>query len=132
MKKEFSKFQIASFKRTAQNVYPLVRRKEKVVNTINELNAELADLQMQIDAYQGPIKAMTGGYSTEDIIIREVIDTGSVDKKGNPIKQTVFKLKYPETVIPVEEPEEKEVPAETAEQDMAAPAEPQSEYVEAL
>ena len=106
MKKEFSKFQIASFKRTAQNVYPLVRKKEKLVEQINAAQAELSDIEAQIDAQQGYIKEATGGYTTEDIIIREVTDTGKTDKNGNPVKVTTFKLRYPDTVIPPAEEEE--------------------------
>lgn len=99
--KEFSKFQIASFKRTAQNVYPLVRRKLKLLAERQDIDNELASLQLQIDAYQGPIKEVTGGFTTEDLIVREVVATGAVDKNGHPVKMTTYKLKYPETVVPV-------------------------------
>lgn len=100
MKKQFSKFQIASLKRTAQNVYPLVREREKLVKILRETAEKLENIKLQLDAYQAPIKAATGGFTTDDLIVREVIDTGKLDKNGNPIKQTVFKLKYPETIIP--------------------------------
>lgn len=102
---KFSKTQIASFKRTAQNVFPLVRKKEKLIEQINAANAELTDIEAQIDAQQGYVKSVTGGYTTEDIIIREVTDTGKLDKNGNPIRVTTFKLKYPDTVIPPTEEE---------------------------
>lgn len=104
IKKEFTKFQIASFKRIAQNVAPLVRRKEKLLADIAKKQEELESIQIQIDAYQGPIKEATGGYTTEDLIVRQVVEAG-VDKNGNPIKSTSYKLKYPETVVPyTEEP----------------------------
>lgn len=102
VKKEFTKFQIASFKRTAQNVAPLVRRKEKISAEIQKLQEELESLQNQIEAYQGPVREATGGFTTEDIIVREVSVSGT-DKKGNPIKVTSYKLKYPDTVVPVVE-----------------------------
>lgn len=105
MKKQFSKFQIASFKRTAQNVYPLVRERNKLINTLKETAEKLENIKMQLEAYQAPIKAATGGYTTDDLIEREVIDTGKLDKNGNPVKQTVFRLKYPETIIPVSDEE---------------------------
>lgn len=98
--KEFSKFQIASIKRTAQNVYPLVRRKEKLLEQIKECSTELEELQAEIDGYQFPISKLTGGYTTEDLVVRNVIDTGKKDKSGNPIKITKYDLKYPETIIP--------------------------------
>lgn len=99
-KKEFSKFFTASLKRTAQNVYPLVRRKNKLLDEIAERQAELESIEQQIAGYQIPIKEATGGFTTEDLVKREVIDTGKVDKDGRPIKQTVYSLKYPETIVP--------------------------------
>ena len=101
-KKEFSKFFIASMKRTAQNVYPLVRRKTKLLEEMADMNAELQSIEAQIAGYQIPIKEATGGYTTEDLIVRKVTDTGKTDKDGRPIKQTTYELKYPETVIPEE------------------------------
>lgn len=99
-KKEFSKFFTASLKRTAQNVYPLVRRKHKLLDEIADRQAELESIEQQIAGYQIPIKEATGGFTTEDLVKREVIDTGKVDKDGRPIKQTVYSLMYPETIVP--------------------------------
>lgn len=99
-KKEFSKFFTASLKRTAQNVYPLVRRKHKLLDEIADRQAELESIEQQIAGYQIPIKEATGGFTTEDLVKREVVDTGKVDKDGRPIKQTVYSLKYPDTIVP--------------------------------
>lgn len=99
-KKQFSKFVIASIKRTAQNVQPLVRKKNALLKKVEEAQEELKMLQAQIDGYQIPIKAATGGYSTEDLVDRVVTTTDKLDKDGNPVKITQFVLKYPDTVIP--------------------------------
>lgn len=117
--KEFSKFQVATLKRVAQSVSPLVRAKEKLVNQITECEQELKSIQTQIDAFQGPIKEMTGGYTTEDLVVREVSVTDKLDKEGKPVKVTKWVLRYPDTVIPVEQ-EEQEVPeeAESVAEDM--------------
>lgn len=104
MEKKFNKIQIAAIKRTAQNVAQFTTKKEKLDAKIAELEAEKAALQPMIDAFQGPIKEMTGGYTTEDLVKREVIHTGKLDQKtGKEILQTRYSLKYPETVIPVAE-----------------------------
>lgn len=101
--KKFTKIEIAVIKRTAQNVAQFTTKKEKLDAKIAELEAEKAALQPTIDAFQGPIKEMTGGYTTEDLVRREVIKTGKFDNKtGKEILQTKYLLKYPETVIPVE------------------------------
>ena len=113
MKKTFSKIEIAVIKRTAQNVSQFVAKKEKLDAKIAELEAEKASLQPIIDSFQGPIKEMTGGYTTEDLVVRETVHTGKMDAKtGKEITQTRFVLKYPETVIPVEAEEGQEAQEE--------------------
>ena len=123
MEKKFSKIEIAVIKRTAQNVAQFVGKKEKLDAKIAELEAEKAALQPIIDSFQGPIKDMTGGYTTEDLVIREVVHTGKMDAKtGKEILQTRFVLKYPETVVPVDTAEE--APAQASpEEAMKAAAE---------
>lgn len=101
MEKRFSKIEIAAIKRTAQNVATFVTKKEKIDAKIAELEAEKASLQPMIDAFQGPIKDMTGGYTTEDLVQREVVKTGKLDPKtGKEVVSIRYTLKYPETVVP--------------------------------
>ena len=100
MKKEFSKFFIASLKRTAQNVSPLVRRKQKLQAEIVDREKELESIQKQLETYEAPIKEATGGYSTEDLIVRTVEVTDKTDKDGKPVKSTKWNLKYPDTIVP--------------------------------
>lgn len=103
MEKTFSKIEIAVIKRTAQNVAQFVNKKEKINAKIAELEAERESLQPIIDSFQGPIKELTGGYTTEDLVKRETVHTGKIDTKtGKEILQARFVLKYPETVVPVQ------------------------------
>ena len=133
MEKKFSKIEIAVIKRTAQNVSQFVTKKEKmnaeiekikaskqemidkyaatldekIAAKVAKVQAEIDTLQPIIDSFQGPIKEMTGGYTTEDLIIREVVHTGKMDANtGKELLQTRFVLKYPDTVVPpvTEEP----------------------------
>ena len=109
-KKNFSKIEIAVIKRTAQNVSQFTTKKEKLNAKIAELEAEKASLQPIIDSFQGPIKEMTGGYTTEDLVTREVVHTGKMDSKtGKEILQTRYVLKYPDTVVPSDEVAAEEV-----------------------
>ena len=80
---------------------------------IAEREEELNSIQIQLDTYEAPIKEATGGYTTEDLVVRTVEDTGKLDKDGKPIKQTKWALKYPDTLVPPTE--ETGAPAETAE-----------------
>ena len=99
--KKFSKFEIATIKRTAQNVNPMVSRKAKIKEQINALQAEYEQLDTMQEQYEASIKTMTGGYRAEDLVEKIIETTGAVDKNGKPVKVTKFVLKYPETVIPV-------------------------------
>lgn len=112
MKKEFSKFFVASLKRTAQNVSPLVRRKQKLQAEIEEREAEINLIQQQLETFEAPIKAVTGGYGTEDLVVRTVEITDKTDKDGKPVKVTKWNLKYPDTIVPVEDGEAELVQAE--------------------
>lgn len=137
-KKEFSKFFVASLKRTAQNVSPLVRRKQKLQAEIAEREEEMASIQKQLDTYEAPIKEATGGYGTEDLVIRTVEVTDKMDKDGKPVKVTKWNLKYPETIIPeegteevndTEVPDTEEAPVETT-TEVAGPAEVSPEFAD--
>lgn len=87
--KNLGKREIAQLKRTAQNVAPLVIKKNKIREKINQLYVEFDLIQAQIDAWETATKAMTGGYTTEDLVDR-VIENNV----------TKYVLKYPDTVVP--------------------------------
>lgn len=99
-KKEFSKFEIATIKRTAQSVNPMVTRKNKIAEQIVELQKEWDNLSAAQNQYEEAIKTMTGGFTTEDLVTKVIETTNAVDKNGKPIKVTKYVLKYPDTVIP--------------------------------
>ena len=101
MEKKFSKFELARLKRTAQNVDQFITKKNKLIAKIAELQAELDDINKQIELTDAPTVAMTGGYGTEQIIKKVVTPTDKLNNNGNIIKQTTFEFIYPETIIPV-------------------------------
>ena len=97
--RKFSKFEIATIKRTAQNVSLMVSKKNRLLEQIKALQAEYEELETMQEQYEAPIKSMTGGYGTEDLV-EKVVETSGTDKNGRPIKVTKYILKYPETIIP--------------------------------
>ena len=125
--KEFSKFEIAVIKRTAQNVNPMVTKKNKIKKQIAALSEEYDTLDKMQEQYEASIKTMTGGYSTEDLVDKVIKDTGKVDKDGKPIKVTQYILKYPETIIPVVDAENENASADIAAMDEVAEAVPEAE-----
>lgn len=115
--RKFSKFEIATIKRTAQNVSLMVSKKNRLLEQIKALQAEYEELETMQEQYEAPIKSMTGGYGTEDLV-EKVVETSGTDKNGRPIKVTKYILKYPETIIPptldeFHKEEEVDVPDET-------------------
>lgn len=116
-KEEFNRNFIASMKRIARNVAPKVKERERLVKEIEAKQARIAELNEDIAGEETSIRRKTG-YGVMDLIKREVVDTGKVDKKtGKPIKDTQFNLRYPDTILPPEnegdtegEPVESELP----------------------
>ena len=120
--KTISVRQMATIKRVAQNVNPLVVKKNKIAAKIDELNAEYNALTEEIEGHEMGIKAVTGGLVSEDLVVKKVEDTGKVDKDGKPIKVTKYEPKEGVVVfneeanvyeIHTEEPVIDNVPTET-------------------
>ena len=88
--KSISARQFASIKRIYMNVSPLIVKKNKLISKINELTVEIAQINDEITENEMGIKTLTGGYSSEQLIIRTVEDTGKVDKNGNAVKSTKY------------------------------------------
>lgn len=63
-----NRFQMAAVKRTAQNTKKLVSQREKVNAQMRKLAAELININEQIDAWEAPIKTMTGGWTSEQCL----------------------------------------------------------------
>ena len=124
--KELSKFEIAAIRRTAQNVNAMVTKKTKLKEKIDALQAEYDQIEEAQEQFEVPIRRMTGGYGTEDLIVKVIEDTGKLDKDGKPVKLAKYVLKYPDTILPpamdggdgvvddTEKAPEVEVPAEDA------------------
>ena len=114
-KKEFTKFELARMKRTAQNVEGFLKQKNKLEEKKAKIEEELAIVNQQIELTDAPTVAMTG-YHTEDIIRKVVTPTDQVDKNGNIIKKVTFEFIYPDTIVPpVTDVAEEEAPVDTEE-----------------
>ena len=119
MVKEFSKFEIAAIKRTAQNVDKYVSNKNKLLVKKAKIEAELVVLQSMIEGWQEPIKNMTGGFTTEDLVVK------NIDKSGdNPV--TKYELRFPDTIIPPADVLDPEVPVDDA--SVVSMSTPSAEY----
>lgn len=63
-----NRFQMAAVKRTAQNTKKLVTQRERIDAEMRKLAAQLISINNQIDAWEAPIKLMTGGWTSEECI----------------------------------------------------------------
>ena len=112
IERKFDKFFVANLRRTAQMVSPMVREKDKLIAEIEEKYARVDALRAQIESLDSHIRQECG-YGVEDLITREVVNTGKLDKAGKPVKVTKWILKYPKTIIPPTE--EQKTPVEVEE-----------------
>lgn len=103
--KTFSKFEIATIKRTAQNVNPMVTRKKRLKEAIEKMQAEYEKLDAQQAEYEAAIKTLTGGYTTEDLV-EKIVEPTTINKNGNEVRFVKYVLKYPDTVVPPESVED--------------------------
>lgn len=120
MNKTLTVRQFAGVKRIAQNVNPLVVKKNKIAAKIGELNAEYNTLTEEIEGHEMGVKALTGGFTSEDLVVKKVEDTGKVDKEGRPIKVTKYEPK-PGVVVFNEEANVYEIHVEEPNIDNVAP-----------
>ena len=133
-KKEFTKFELARMKRTAQNVEGFLKQKNKLEEKKAKIEGELAIINQQIELTDAPTVAMTG-YHTEDIIKKVVTPTDQVDKNGNIIKKVTFEFIYPDTIVPPVTDVAEETPAnveETTASDVEESSEETTEATETL
>ena len=90
--KKFTKWEISVIKNTAKNVNRFYNQVDKLNEKISVLDAEIHKIACVIDSFEQPIKEMTGGYTSAELVVKGTKENG----------QNYFVLKYPETVIPEE------------------------------
>ena len=98
--KNFTQKQIANWRRIAMNVNSDVIKRDKIQSKIDELKTELETLNQMIDMQEYPVKMATGGYTTSDIFVKNVVTTDKVDANGRALKKTTYELKHPESILP--------------------------------
>ena len=108
----------------------MVVKKNKIAAKIDELNAEYNALTEEIEGHEMGVKALTGGLTSEDLVVKKVEDTGKVDKDGKPVKVTKYEPKAGTVVfneeanvyeIHIDEPEVESVSPEKVDDTEMAP-----------
>lgn len=86
--RKISNRQVATLKRNAMNVYPLIAKSNKLYAEIANLSDQLREINDIIDATETGSRIITGGINSIELISRNVVETGKFDDKGQPIKTT--------------------------------------------
>lgn len=100
--KELSRFELAIVKRTAQNTKSLRTKRDKLVAKIAEARLKLDEINEAIEGFEAPIKTMTGGFTSEEILSGAMAVAAATEEA--PVGE----------VDDTEAPAETEVPAEDA------------------
>lgn len=82
--------QMAAVKRNAQNTASFVAQKARREELLKQVQEELDMLNASIEAYEAGTKAITGGYTSMDLVEKVVEGTGKFDSKGKEIKITKY------------------------------------------
>lgn len=96
--KEFTTREKGMIKNTAKTVYPLYEKLYKNEEKLKALADEIEDQRRIIENWEAGIRHLTGGFTTLELVDRELVVIGQKD--GKDIRKANFKLKYEDTVIP--------------------------------
>lgn len=85
--KELSRFEMATVKRIAKSTKTLRTKRDKLMAVIAKSQEELDAINVAIDRFEAPVKDMTGGFTSEEVLngVMEVVEatedtpTGEVD-----------------------------------------------------
>ena len=105
--KELSRFELAIVKRTAQNTKSLRTKRDKLVEKIEKAQEELNVINEAIEGFEAPIKTMTGGFTSEEVLagIMAVVEATEAAPEGEVSEEAVGEVEVPasEAVVLAEE-----------------------------
>lgn len=95
--KEFTSREKGMIKSVAKTVYPMYAKLYKLQEQVKNLENEIEIQQKAIDNWEKGVMDLTGGFTSMELVEREVVNVG---KDGKDIRKAIFKLRYEDTVIP--------------------------------
>ena len=97
MNKELSRFELAIVKRTAQNTKSLRTKRDKLVEKIEKAQEELTVIGETIEGFEAPIKTMTGGFTSEEVLagIMAVAEATEEAPEGEVSEEAVGEVEVP-------------------------------------
>ena len=97
MNRELSRFELAIVKRTAQNTKSLRTKRDKLVEKIEKAQEELGAINEAIEGFEAPIKTMTGGFTSEEVLagIMAVAEATEAAPEGEVSEEVVGEVEVP-------------------------------------
>nr|DAS84833.1 MAG TPA: hypothetical protein [Crassvirales sp.] len=97
MNRELSRFELAIVKRTAQNTKSLRTKRDKLVEKIEKAQEELGVINEAIEGFEAPIKTMTGGFTSEEVLagIMAVAEATEAAPEGEVSEEAVGEVEVP-------------------------------------
>lgn len=66
--KQLNRMEMAIVKRTAKNTQSLRTKRDKIAKLLSEKQQEFQTIVDTIEKFEAPIREMTGGYSSEEVL----------------------------------------------------------------
>lgn len=85
--KDFSRFELAAIKRTAAIVKPFKKKIANIALKKQKLEDEINALQASIDMYEDPVKKLSGGFTTDQILSGEYKIITSIQENTMPVEE---------------------------------------------
>ena len=97
MNRELSRFELAIVKRTAQNTKSLRTKRDKLVEKIEKAQEELGVINEAIEGFEAPIKTMTGGFTSEEVLagIMAVAEATEAAPEGEVSEEAIGEVEVP-------------------------------------
>lgn len=114
--KELSRFELAIVKRTAQSTKSLRTKRDKLVEKIEKAQEELTTINEVIEGFEAPIKTMTGGFTSEEVLAGIMAVATEAAPEGEVSEEAVGEVE-----VPASEEVAAEVAAEEAVETSANP-----------
>lgn len=86
--KELTRNEMAVVKRTAKSTKPLRDKKAKLIAKLEEIQAEIKSIDESIEIFESPIKHLTGGFTSEEVL-NGTMEVAQSEAENN-VQEAVF------------------------------------------
>lgn len=96
----YTQKQIANWRRIRINIESELNKLHKAEEELKILQHKIEELHNSIDIQEYPVKKATGGYTSQDIFVKEWLVNDKVSVNGKTVRKAIYNLRYPDTIVP--------------------------------